>query len=139
VSNVINFACEDKPPWASARAAQVSTRPMLGGAGQGRRASARAIGARIGRVTGLAVAVLLGRLAFMPRRLGDHLFTINDAEAYWRGWQIAKAHGNLGRRYRDPLFDALAGCATCRGTGAVGEAPCVPCLGTGRVSAAGVS
>jgi len=49
--------------------------------------------------------VLLSWLAFGSRRLGDHLFTTNDAEACWRDWQITKVHGGLGRRYRDPLFD----------------------------------
>jgi len=42
----------------------------------------------------------------VPRRLGDRLFALNDAEAYWRGWQITKLHGGLTRRYRDPAFDA---------------------------------
>jgi len=49
--------------------------------------------------------VLLSWLAFGSRRLGDHLFTTNDAEACWHDWQITKVHGGLGRRYRDPLFD----------------------------------
>jgi hypothetical protein len=83
--------------------------------------------------------VLLTGLARVPRRLGGHLFTMNDTEAYWHDWQITRVRGGLGRRYRDPLFDILAACATCRGTGAGGGAPCVPCLGTGRVSADGVS
>ncbi len=136
--NGIHFTCEDEPPWPSARPSPVSPWPTVGGAGRGRRASSRAIGARIGPAAGLAIAALRGWLALMARRLGDHLFTMNDAEAYWRGWQVTKVHGGLGRRCRDPLFDTLAACATCRGTGAGGHAPCVPCLGTGRVSADGV-
>lgn len=75
-----------------------------------------------------------------PRvRLGDRLFTMNDTEAYWRGWQITKSQGGLGRRYRDPLFDTLAQCARCAGSGGSASAPCDPCLRTGRVSINGVS
>ncbi len=58
----------------------------------------------------------------LPRRFGDHLFAMNDTEAYWRGWQIAKAHGGLTRRYRDPKFDAHAGNAYGQG----GAAPSWP-------------
>jgi hypothetical protein len=75
-----------------------------------------------------------------PRvRLGDRWFTMNDTEAYWRGWQITKVQGGLGRRYRDPLFDTLAQCARCAGSGGGASAPCGPCLRTGRVSIDGVS
>jgi hypothetical protein len=97
------------------------------------------MGARIGPAVGLAAAVLLSWLAFIPRRLGDHLFAMNDTEAYWRGWQIAKVHGGLGRRYRDPRFDTLTGCLKCLGSGALADAPCGPCLGTGRITIDGVS
>lgn len=119
--NITNFTCEDNPPWPAAEpAGQLprTTRPTL---------------------AGLAVAVLLSWLAFGSRRLGDHLFTTNDTEAYWRGWQITKVHGGLGRRYRDPLFDTLAECSKCQGAVAGAGVSCVPCLGTGRVSTGGVS
>jgi hypothetical protein len=43
---------------------------------------------------------------------------VNDTEAYWWGWQVAKARGGLGRRYRDTRFDTLAACARCAGGGA---------------------
>ncbi len=79
-------------------------------------------------------AVLLSWLAAIPRRLGDRLFAMNDNEAYWRGWQIIRIHGGLGRRYRDPRFDTLAECAKCQGAGAIAKAPCLPCLGTGRIT-----
>jgi hypothetical protein len=141
VINITNFTCEDNPPWPPAepvRRPPRTTRPPLAAAcseaGQGSR-----VGARIGPAAGLAVAVLLSWLAFVPRRLGDHLFRMNDTEASWRGWQITKVYGGLGRRYRDPLFDALAGCSTCQGAGAGAGMTCVPCLGTGRVSPDGVS
>jgi hypothetical protein len=114
--NVTNFTCQDNPP---------SPPP------------APASGLR--RAAGLAVAVLLSWLASGPRRLGDRLFTPNDTEAYWRGWQLTRTHGGLGRRYRDPLFGTLAECARCRGTGGGPGAPCLPCRGTGRVSAGEVS
>ena len=91
-------------------------------------------------LTGLAAAVLLSWLAYIPRRLGDRLFSWNDTEAYWRGWQITKVHGGLGRRYRDLRFDALTACPQCQGGGSSArDTPCLPCLGTGRVSAEGVS
>jgi hypothetical protein len=46
-------------------------------------------------------------LADLPRRLGNRLFAKNDAEAGWRGWERTVTAGGLGRRYRDPRFDAL--------------------------------
>lgn len=36
------------------------------------------------------------------------MFVMNDAEAYWRGWQITRKHGGLGRSYRDQRFGMLA-------------------------------
>ena len=64
---------------------------------------------------------------------------MNDTEAYWRGWQITKTHGGLGRRYRDLRFDTLAACAQCAGAGEWADAPCGPCLGTGRITLGEVS
>ncbi|MGZ6800497.1 MAG: hypothetical protein ACXVGR_11770 [Mycobacteriaceae bacterium] len=68
------------------------------------------------RAVPLAGRVLLSWLAALPRRLGDRLFAMNDAEAYWRSWQITSTHGGLGRRYHDPWFDALAGCPKSQGS-----------------------
>src|SRR5712691_11537087 len=68
---------------------------------------------RAGHILAIVGAVLLSWLAGFPRRLGDRLFAANDAEAYWRDWQITRTCGGLGRRYRDPRFDTLAGCPTC--------------------------
>jgi DnaJ-class molecular chaperone len=59
---------------------------------------------------------------------------MNDAEAYWRSWQITRTHGGLGRRYRDARFDALAECPKCQGSGLTADQPCRPCQGTGRIS-----
>ncbi len=86
------------------------------------------------RAVPLAGRVLLSGLAALPRRLGDRLFAMNDAEAYWHSWQITATHGGLGRRYHDPRFDALADCPKCEGSGLTADQPCPPCHGTGRIS-----
>ena len=86
------------------------------------------------RAIPLAGRILLSWLAALPRRLGDRLFARNDAEAYWHSWQIITTHGGLGRRYRDPRFDALAECPKCQGSGLTADQPCPPCQGTGRIS-----
>jgi hypothetical protein len=80
--------------------------------------------------------LLLGaeRLAALPRRIGDRLFAMNDAEAGWRGWQAINAYGGLGRRYRDPRFDLLRECPQCAGSGAKADQPCPACLGAGRLA-----
>jgi hypothetical protein len=82
---------------------------------------------------------LLSWVAYALRRWGDRSFAMNDNEAYWRGWQITKTHGGLGRRYRDPRFDTLAACTRCEGTGVYADAPCEPCQGTGRITLGEVS
>jgi hypothetical protein len=60
------------------------------------------------RAVPLAARVLLSWLAALPRRLGDRLFAMNDAEAYWRSWQTTRTHGGFGRRYRDPQFGRIS-------------------------------
>jgi hypothetical protein len=52
----------------------------------------------------LAAGVVLNWLAYFLRRWGDRWFARNDTEASWRGWQITKMLGGLGRRYRDARF-----------------------------------
>jgi hypothetical protein len=94
---------------------------------------------RIRESLALAVSVALDRLAYFLRRRADRWFALNDTEAYWRGWQITKAPGGLGRRYRDTRFQTLAACAQCAGAGAWPDAPCGPCLGTGRIALGEVS
>jgi hypothetical protein len=129
VINITNFTCQDKPPWPPEG-------PIQGPAGEPARGSAepaRRSGGRVAGIAGLAAAVLLSWLAYIPRRLGDRLFSWNDTEAYWRGWQITKVHGGLGRHYRDPRFDTLTACPQCQGGGfSTKDTPCAPCLGTGR-------
>jgi hypothetical protein len=148
VINITNFTCQDKPPWPAEGPAKGSTKepvevPARGPAGdpaRGPAGPARRIGGRVADIAGLAAAVLLSWLAYIPRRLGDRLFSWNDTEAYWRGWQITKVHGGLGRRCRDPRFDTLTVCPQCQG-GGIGtkDTPCLPCLGTGRISTEEVS
>lgn len=80
------------------------------------------------------ISVLASWLTCIPRRIGDRLLTVNDAEAYWHDWQITKTYGGLARIYRDRRFDLLAECPKCHGAGGMANLPCPPCLGTGRVT-----
>lgn len=56
------------------------------------------------RIVRIATACAVPWLAGTPRRTGNRLFTMNDAEAAWRGWQVTVLAGGLARRYRDPRF-----------------------------------
>jgi hypothetical protein len=94
---------------------------------------------RVRDTLALALGVALDWLAFFIRRWGDRWFAANDAEAYWRGWQITKTRAWLGRRYRNLRFDTLAQCGQCAGAGTWADAPCGPCLGTGRIAFGEVS
>jgi hypothetical protein len=134
VINISNYTGEDNTP-RLARA----TWPSGSGtsAGASRTTATRSVSP--GRALGDSLRVLLSWLAAIPRRLGDRLFAMNDAEASWRNWQVTKTHGGLGRRYRDPAFDTLAECPRCRGAGVTVDLPCLPCLGTGRVTREEVS
>jgi len=58
----------------------------------------------------LSVAWLIG----LPRRAGQGLFAMNDAEAGWCGWQVTETLGGLGRQYRDARWDALKADPTLR-------------------------
>ncbi len=134
--NITNFTCQDNPPWPPAGPAGEPAVDLVWGPAE----PARRIGGRVADIAGLAAAVLLSWLAYVPRRLGDRLFRWNDTEAYWRGWQITKVHAGLGRRYRDPRFDTLTACPQCQGGDTPAkDAPCAPCLGTGRASTEEVS
>jgi len=112
VINTSNFTSINKPSWQLEAAAR-PRRPS--GPGEPSRTAARHLrpaGTGIRRLSAAATAgwIVLSWLAVLPGRLGDRLFAMNDTEAYWRDWQIAKTHGGLGRRYRDPSFDLPAGC-----------------------------
>jgi hypothetical protein len=94
-------------------------------------------GGRISTFFLIAAAVVGEALGGLPRRLWDRLFAVNDAEADWRGWETINSYGGLGRRYRDPRFDALGACPRCQGTGIDIDELCDSCLGTGRLTIAG--
>jgi hypothetical protein len=148
VINISNFTSKNNPPWVLAEPIRPA-RPARPEAPDQAAAAAAQSGsgspcARFGAILLIVGQVLLSWLAASPRRLGDHLFFMNDTEAYWRGWQITKTHNGLGRRYRDLRFDTLAECPKCRGTGPNGTGgaanlPCLLCLGTGRVTLGEVS
>lgn len=145
--NITNVTCQDNPPGQRREPDQGPAgreRPARLGATPRTDRVSRLSRGRIRNAAELAVAVLASWLAYIPRRLGDHLFAMNDTEAYWRGWQITGVHGGLGRRYRDPRFDTFSECPDCQGRGALAgtgrpDALCAPCLGTGRISTGEVS
>ena len=135
VINIINFTSKDNPPWPPQAA---PPRPE----GTTRVEDRPGRNPRRGRIwTALAAlaAAVADFLPGYPRRWGDRWYTPNDEEACWRGWQITRTHGGLGRRYRDPAFDTLAECARCRGAGVRADVRCAGCQGTGRISLSGVS
>jgi hypothetical protein len=140
VINITNLTCQDKPPWPPAGPTKEPARERAAESARGPAEPGRRIGGRIADIAGLAAAVLLSWLAYIPRRPGDRLFSWNDTEAYWRGWQIIKVHAGPGRCYRDPRFDTLTACPPCHGGGiSTTNTPCAPCLGTGRISTEQVS
>jgi hypothetical protein len=128
VINISNCISKDNPPWPTVQLALA--RPL---------ATAEVMDRARARPRDSRIRIALDWLAGLPRRWGDRWFAMNDAEAEWRGWQVTRVHGGLGRRYRDPRFDTLAECAWCRGAGLLAGMPCVPCLGTGHVTIRGVS
>jgi hypothetical protein len=168
VINISNFTSKNNPPGRLAEPVRLTppdrpTRPRAPATDTTERPSPARFGrilASAGRILASAGLVVLSWLAAIPRRLGDRLFEMNDTEAYWRGWQITRTQGGLGRRFRDPQFDTLAECPKCRGagvtaggsgvaaggsgaiaggSGAIAGLPCLPCLGTGRVTRGEVS
>ena len=165
MTNVSNFTSKNNPPWLLAEPAGPVRPPGPNAPDQATATASRAVSgsrrARFDRTLLIVGRVLLSWLAAIPRRLGDRLFAMNDAEAFWRDWQITRTRGGLARRYRDPRFGTLAECSKCLGTGrtaasrneagakgagrngsgADGAAnlACVPCLGTGRMTLGEVS
>jgi len=103
VANISNYTGEDNTPRLAG-----ATWPSGSGvsAGASRTAAARSVSPS--RALGAGLRVLLSWLAAIPRRLGDRMFAMNDAEACWRSWQVTRTLGGLGRRYRDPQFGTLA-------------------------------
>jgi hypothetical protein len=134
VIHISNYAGNDNPPRPRAPAVAL----VREGAGR------RRAGRRVRDALVLALGVTLDLLSYLLRpyplqHWGDRWFTMNDTEAYWRGWQVTKTHAGLGRRYRDIRYDTLAACAQCAGAGVCADAPCGPCLGTGRIDLGEVS
>ena len=140
--NVSNSTSKNNPPWllgepvgpwrpaGPAPPAQPEASP---------RTAARTEPPGLGRILVSTGRVLLSWLVTLPRRLADRLFVMNDAEAYWRSWQITRTHGGLARRYREPRFGTLAECPKCRGAGRTATLPCLPCAGAGRITLGEVS
>jgi hypothetical protein len=66
--------------------------------------------------------------------LTQRLFASSDATAQQYGWQVTPSRLGLGREYRDPRFDTLAACPSCRGRGARADGiECLTCRGTGQI------
>jgi len=137
VINVSNFTSKNNPPWLLEEPAG-PMRPAgpapLAPPKASARTAARTESPGLGRILVITGRMLLGWLVTFPRHLTDRLFVMNDAEAYWRSWQIIRTHGGLARGYRDPRFGTLAECPECRGA----TLPCLPCAGTGRITLGGV-
>jgi hypothetical protein len=136
VINISNYTSKDNTPGLPVQPARTAATT---GAPARTATSNRSFAARLGRILVTVGRVPLSWLTAILRRLGDRLFTVNDTEAYWRGWQITKTHGGLARSYRDPRFGTLAECPKCHGAGVTADLPCPPCLGTGRVTLGEVS
>ena len=140
--NVSNSTSKNNPPWWLGEPAGPSrpagpAPPAQPKASPGTAARAEPPGP--GRILVITGRVLLSWLVTLPRRLADRLFVMNDAEAYWRSWQITRTHGGLARRYREPRFGTLAECPKCRGAGSAATLPCLPCAGAGRITLGEVS
>ena len=113
--NISDLTSENSPPWLLVEPSGPARLPgPTAPAGAARadtwtfraRARVRALSGAV-RAAATAGRDLLGWLAAAPRRLGDRLFAMNDAEARWHSWQTTGTHGGLGRRYRDPQFATL--------------------------------
>ena len=109
--NGTNLLGKDNPRWPIGNAAE--TMKALDTVLLVSRASAvpvTAISIRSGTGVGSALRtagpIALAWLIGLPRRLGNRLFTMNDAEAGWRGWDITELAVGLGRQYRDARFAA---------------------------------
>ena len=112
--NGTNLLAKDNPRWPIGNAAE--TMKALDAALLVSRASAApstAISIRSGHGVGstlrIAGAIGLSWLIGLPRRFGNRFFTMNDAEAGWRGWEVTELATGLGRQYRDARFATQPG------------------------------
>ena len=117
--NGTNVLPEDNPPLGginlpATRPSVIPNQPAGPTAGEaiaGRR-TAPATGAFLGGAAAVSsgsvmAASMAGWLAYIVRRVGARLFSMNDAEARWRGWEIVELRGGMSRRYRDRRFATL--------------------------------
>ena len=134
VFNISNFTCEDNPLAGSARRDTWTAASTTGAANTGASTTGASTtgAANTGAPTGTA-GTIRRLLTNVSRQLGDRLFAMNDAEASWRGWYVRKERAGLSRTYRHPMFDRLAVCLTCRGTGTDTGMACIWCDASGRV------
>jgi hypothetical protein len=109
VINGTNLLGKDNPRWPIGNAAE--TMKALDAAllvSRPAAVPATAISIRSGTGAGstlrTASAIGLSWLIGLPRRLGNRVFAMNDAEAGWRGWEITELATGLGRQYRDARF-----------------------------------
>ena len=102
VINGTNLLAKDNPRWPIGNAAETmkvadAVLPVLRGPAPRTSAEtcrASAVGDTLRTAGAIAIAWLIG----LPRRLGNQLFALNDAEAGWRGWQVTELRGGLGRQ-----------------------------------------
>lgn len=64
-------------------------------------------------------------------RWESRLFAAEDAAARDRGWEISRPPKGFGRVYRDPRWNLISECESCRG-GSMAES-CQSCGGCGTV------
>jgi hypothetical protein len=80
------------------------------------------------------ICTFLLRLKSRLAAATNRIFAAPDTRARRHGWQVTVTHGGFGRRYRDPRFDYLAPCPTCKGRGCrPSRTTCSACHGTGRM------
>jgi hypothetical protein len=111
VINGTNLLGKDNPRWPIGNAAETikvadAVLPVLRGPAPRTMAGIRpapAVGDKLRIAGAIGIAWLIG----LPRRLGNWLFVLNDAEADWRGWQVTELKNGLARQYRDARFVTL--------------------------------
>lgn len=61
------------------------------------------------------------------------IFVADDAVALARGWNISRSPKGFGRVYRDPRWDLISECESCRGDAGSEPESCSSCGGCGTV------
>lgn len=87
VSYGSNLHRKDKPSWAISNVTETQRVPAD----------------QIRFACGVCVSWLIG----LPRRVGDRLHTIGDAESRWWHWLVTERQGGLTHQYRDARFEAM--------------------------------